>query len=156
MFQKPDPADDPPLSVSQLDEIVSEAEAYLCEVFRRKCRVPFVVEKEFVSHGFAWKVLDKRLLMFESSKSLNPRVRTKVLSHCSLFDPVYSPALKRFAEFLKSTARSNYSFFIYDGEILPKPILEEIAESQSEPVIILHHQELATLIDSNFTTMVAA
>src|SRR5437016_2650851 len=69
-FQRPDPADDPPLSVSQLDHIVNEAETYLCEIFRRKCRVPFIVEREFVSHGFAWRVLDKRLLMFESSKSL--------------------------------------------------------------------------------------
>lgn len=152
-FQRPDPADDPPLSVSELDQIVNEAETYLCEIFRRKCRVPFIVEKEFVSHGFAWKVLDKRLLMFESSKSLTPRVQTKVLSHCSVFEPTYGPALKKFAQFLKSSARSNHSLFIYDGVLLPDPILQDIAEAQSETVIILHHQELATLIDSNFTTV---
>jgi hypothetical protein len=155
-LQKPDPADDPPLDASQLDQIVNEAETYLCEMFRRKCRVPFIVEKEFVSHGFAWKVLDKRLLMFESSKSLTPRVRTKVLSHCSVFEPTYGPALRKFAEFLTSTARSNHSLFIYDGALLPDPILQDIAEAQSEAVIILHHQELATLIGSNFTTVVAA
>lgn len=155
-LQRPDSADDPPLSMTQLDQIVSEAETYLCEIFRRKCRVPFIVEKEFVSHGFAWKVLDKRLLMFESSKSLTWRVRTKVLSHCSVFEPTYGPALKKFAEFLKSTARSNHSLFIYDGELLPEPILKDIVEAQSEPLIILHHQELATLIDSDFTTVVAA
>jgi hypothetical protein len=155
-IQRPDVAPDPPLSAKQLDDIVYEAETYLSEIFRRKCRVPFIVEKEFVSHGFAWKTLDKRLLMFESSKSLSWRVRTKVLSHCSVFDPVYSPALKKFAEFLKTTARSNYSLFIYDGELLPEPILKDIAEAQSEPVIVLHHQELATLIDSNFTTVAPA
>lgn len=152
----PHPKANPPLDPKQLDEIVSEAEVYLCQIFRRKCRVPFVVEREFVSHGFAWKVLDKRLLMFESSKGVSRRIRTKVLSHCSIFDPVYSPALKRFAAFLKSTARCNYSLFIYDGEILPEPILDDIVKDQSEPVIILHHQELATLIDSNFTTIAAA
>jgi len=155
-FKKPDPKAAAPLSVSELDQIVNEAEIYLSEVFRRKCRVPFIVEKEFVTHGFAWKVLDKRLLMFESSKSISWRVRTKVLSHCSVFDPTYGPALKKFSEFLKGTARSNYSLFIYDGELLPEPILKDIAEAQTEPVIILHHQELAALIDSNFTTMVAA
>ncbi len=152
----PDPASGPALSISQLDEIVSEAETYLCEIFQRKCRVPFLVEKEFVSHGFAWKVLDERLLMFESSRSVNWRVQTKVLSHCSVFDQIYGPALKRFAEFLKSTGRSNHSLFIYDGELLAEPILKEIAQAQSEPVIILHHQELAALIDSNFITLVAA
>jgi TIR domain-containing protein len=152
---RPDPADDSPLSNKQLDDIVYEAETYLCEIFRRKCRVPFIVEKEFVTHGFAWRVLDKRLLMFESSKSLTWRVRTRVLSHCSVFDQVYGPALKRFAAFLKGTTHSNYSLFIYDGDLLPEATLKEIAEAQSEPVIVLHHQELATLIDSNFT-MVAA
>lgn len=156
LIQRPDPAADPPLSIKQLEKIVYEAESYLCEIFQRKCKVPFIVKKEFVSHGFAWKVLDQRLLMFESSRSLIPRVRTKVLSHCSVFDPVYSPALNRFAEFLKGTARCNHSLFIYDGELLPEPILNDIAEAQSEPVIILHHQELAALIDSNFTTLVAA
>jgi hypothetical protein len=155
-FQRPNPADDPPLNMIQLDLVVNGVETYLCEIFRRKCRVPFIVEKEFVSRGFAWKVLDKRLLMFESSKSLTPRVRTKVLSHCSAFEPTYGPALKKFAEFLKSTARSNHSLFIYDGDLLPDPILQDIAEGQSDPVIILHHQELATLIDSNFTTVAAA
>jgi hypothetical protein len=155
-IRRPDPGAHPPLSNKQLDNIVDEAETYLCEIFQRKCRVPFIVRKEFVSHGFAWKVLDQRLLMFESSRSLSRRVRTKVLSHCSVFDPVYGPALKKFAEFLKSTARCNHSLFIYDGELLPEPILNDIAEAQSEPVVILHHQELAALIDSNFTTVVAA
>ncbi len=144
---------DPPLDAAQLELIVGEAEKYLCEIFRRKCRVPSVVEKEFVDHGFIWKVLDKNLLMFESSKDRNARLRTTVRSHCSLFDQIYSPAIKRFDEFLKSSGRGNYSLFIYDGELLPGPQLEEIVKSHSEDVIILHHQELAALIDSEFTVL---
>jgi hypothetical protein len=66
---RPADSDDPPLSVGQLDKIVDEAETYLSEIFRRKCRVPFIVEKEFVSHGFAWKTLDKRLLMFDRRRA---------------------------------------------------------------------------------------
>jgi len=147
---------DPPLDAVQLELIASEAEKYLCEIFRRKCRVPSVVEKEFVNHGFIWKVLDKNLLMFESSKDRNTRLRTTVRSHCSLFDQIYSPAIKRFDEFLKSTGRGNYSLFIYDGELLPGPQLEEIVKSHSEDVIILHHQELAALIDSEFTILGAS
>ena len=155
-LQRPDATTDPPLNNAQLDEIVNEAEEYLCEVFKRKCRVPFIVEEVFLSHGFAWRVLDKRLLIFESAKSHSLRLQTKVLSHCSVFDPIYTPAIKRFGTFLKATERSNYSLFIYDGELLPKPQLQEIVEAQDEPVIILHHQELATLIDSNFTVLGAA
>jgi TIR domain len=155
-FQRPAATDAPPLSTTQLDDIVIEAEKYMCEIFKRKCRVPFIVKKEFVSRGFAWKVLDERLLMFESSKSLTWRVRTRVLSHCSIFDTVYGPAMKRFGDFLKGATRCNYSLFIYDGELLPRPQLQEIVESQDEPVIVLHHQELAALIDSNFTNVGAS
>jgi hypothetical protein len=32
------------LTAGQLDEIAVEAEQYLCDIFRRKCRVPFIVE----------------------------------------------------------------------------------------------------------------
>ena len=142
-----------PLSADQLTKIVTEAENYLCEIFRRKCRVPFIVEKEFVSQGFAWSVLDKRLLMFQSSKGTSWRVKTNVLSHCSIFDQVYTPAMKRFRDFLKQADRCSYSLFIYDGELLPESELREIA--QGELAIILHHQELAALIKSNFTTLAA-
>ena len=152
-LQQPAASDNPPLSTAQLEQIVGEAEKYLCEIFRRKCRVPFIVEKEFVSRGFAWKILDKRLLMFESLKRQSLRLQTKVLSHCSLFDQIYMPAVKRFRSFLNSTGRGNHSLFIYDGELLSPPQLEDLVESEPDDVIILHHQELAALIDSNFTTL---
>lgn len=156
-LQRPHDTADPPLSDGQLDQIVTEAETYMCEIFRRKCRVPFIVEKEFLSRGFAWKVLDKRLLMFQSSKSQSARLQTNVLSHCSLFDSIYTPAMKRFGEFLRTSDRCNFSLFIYDGELLTEPQLQEIVEAQNEPnIIILHHQELAALIDSNFTMLGAS
>ena len=149
------PAAAPPLTDDQLAQIVDEAEKYLCEIFQRKCRVPFIVEREFVSREFAWKVLDRRLLMYESSKSHSGRIRTKVLSHCSMFDRVYTPALVRFRAFLNETGRGNYALFIYDGDLLPDQQLETIA-AHEEDVIILHHQELAVLIDSQFTDLRAA
>ena len=57
-----------PLTEDQLNQIVSEAEGYLCEILRRKCRVPSIVEREFVSRGFDWNVLDKHLLMYRVIK----------------------------------------------------------------------------------------
>jgi hypothetical protein len=155
-LQTPDATAKPTLDASQLDEIVRAAEQYLCEIFQRKCRVPFLVREEFISHGFAWKELDKRLLIFESSKRAHPRVLTKVLSHCSIFDPNYSPALKRFGVFLKAAARCNHSLFIYDGELLPAWQLEEIVAANDDEMFILHHTELAALIDTNFTALAAA
>lgn len=152
-IQRPAAADIPPLNANQLDQIVHEAEKYLCEIFRRKCRVPFIVEKEFISHGFGWKMLDKRLLMFEAFKNRGARLQTKVLSHCSIFDQIYTPAITRFRDFLSATGRANYSLFIYDGDLLSDVQLLEHIETQEDPMIILHHQELAALIDSNFSTL---
>lgn len=151
-LQLPGHAVSPPLTDEQLGQILGEAEKYLCEIFRRKCRVPFIVEKEFVSRGFAWKVLDQRMLMYESSKTHSGRLHTKVRSHCSVFDQIYMPALSRFNTFLDGTGRGNYSLFIYDGELMPEQQLEDIAAGKGD-VIVLHHQELAALITSNFTML---
>ena len=141
-----------PLTEDQLNEIVSKAEGYLCEIFQRKCRVPSVVKREFVSRGFDWNVLDKHLLMYKSSKPHGARLHTKVRTHCSMFDQIYMPALNRFHAFLKDTEQSNYSLFIYDGELLAPPQLEDLAAGE-EDVIVLHHQELAALIESHFRAL---
>ena len=115
------------------------------------------MEKEFVSRDFAWRMLDKRLLMFESIKRHSSRLSTKILTHCSIFDQVHGPALKRFSTFLKNTGRPNHSLYIYDGELIPEPQLQDIIDARpaDDDVVILHHQELAALIDSNFTTFSA-
>jgi len=149
----PDPASKTPLTDDQLDEIVTAAEMYQCEIFQRKCRVPFIVEKQFVSQGFDWKEVDKRLLMFESLKRASVRLKTTVLSHCSIFDQIHGPAVERFRKYLKDTGRSNYSLFIYDGDLLSQVEIEDIVRNETEELIILHHQELATLISSNFTKL---
>jgi hypothetical protein len=145
----------PPLTAAELDQIVGEMEQYLCELLQRKCRVPTIVEKEFVARSFTWKLLDKRLLVGESVKGQDTRVPIKVLSHCSIFDQVHGPAMKAFADFMAKSGRPNHSLYIYDGEIIPEPqLLAFIKQNPSKDgVVILHHQELATLIDSNFTTL---
>ena len=151
-FHNPAPNVAQPLTEDQLNQIMNEADKYLCEIFQRRCRVPSIVEREFVSRGFDWNVLDKHLLMYRSSKAHGARMHTKVCSHCSIFDQIYMPALNRFDAFLKDTGRGNYSLFIYDGELLPPPQLEDLAAGE-EDVIVLHHQELAALIDSHFRVL---
>jgi hypothetical protein len=143
---------DPPLSPSQLDDIVEEIETYLCDIFRRKCRVPFIVQKEFVTKGYDWSVCDKALLMFESSKN-GGRVRTRIISHCSIFDQIYGPAITRFRRFIDTAGSLNYSLFIYDGDLLTNIELEDVIEDHDGKVIVLHHQELSSLIASNFSNL---
>lgn len=153
-FQTPTPGTTP-LSGDQFNEIVSETDEYLSEIFRRKCRVPFLVKKEFLSHGFAWVVLDHKLLMFESART-GGRLTTKIINHCSIFDVIYEPALRRFEAYLLKAGHANYSLFIYDGELLPDHEVQELARDCPGFVVVLHHQELAALIDSHFTMLSAA
>jgi len=145
-----------PLNDAQLEAIVVAAEKYQCEIFQRKCRVPFIVEKHFTLQGFDWNEVDKRLLMFESLRKQNMRLRTRVLSHCSIFDQIHGPAVARFRAFIRTTTPSNYSLFIYDGELLSEEEIEDIVHSEAEELIILHHQELASLLSSNFMKLEAA
>jgi TIR domain len=152
-MELPNPASTSPLTDEQLDQIVTAAEKYQCEIFQRKCRVPFIVERHFLSHGFDWKEVDKLLLIFESQKKANIRLKTRVLSHCSIFDQIHGPAVERFRKYLNETGRSNYSLFIYDGDLLSQVEIEDIVRNETEELIILHHQELKTLISSNFTTL---
>jgi sensor domain CHASE-containing protein len=81
---------------------------------------------------------------------------TKVLSHCSIFDQVYGPSIVRFHRYLNETGRHNYSLFIYDGELLSPSQLDELVEAEDGSVVILHHQELAPLLSSNFQRLGAA
>ena len=146
----------PPLQTDHLVSIVNEMEEYLCQLIQRKCRVPFLVEKEFLARSFTWKLLDKRLLVGESVKGTATRFPTKVLSHCSIFDQVHAPGMKAFSDFMAKSGRPNFSLYIYDGEMIPEPqLIEFIKQNPSkDSVYILHHQELATLIDSNFAMKV--
>ena len=146
----------PPLESGQLDSITHEMEDYLCELIQRKCRVPFIVEKEFVARKFTWNIVDKKLLVAESVKGKGTRFPIKVLSHCSIFDYVHVPGMKAFADFMAKTGRPNFSLYIYDGEMIPEPQLAEFVRTNpsEDNVFVLHHQELAALLDSSFAMKV--
>jgi len=143
-----------PLSSAELELIGKAAEQFLCEIFRRRCRVPFLVRNVFESKGFAWDVLDERQLMYRSSRKQGVRLTTRILSHCSIFEHIYGPALDRFRQFLRESPWANHSLYIYDGPLLPDSALVDVHDPDGEErFVILHHQELANLIHSNFTTL---
>jgi hypothetical protein len=141
-----------PLSNDQLERVVLEIETYLCEIFRRKCRVPFIVEKEFLHYGFDWTVKDKPLYMFGSVK-VGGRLSTTIISHCSIFDQIYKPSMQRFRKYVNQSDKANYSLFIYDGDLLSDEELANMLGNDEGEVVVLHHQELSSLISSNFKNL---
>jgi hypothetical protein len=138
------------LSNAELDRVTLEIETYLCDVFIRKCRVPFIVEKCFRDAGYDWQALNRALLMFRSYQRFNPRLDRTVHSHCSIFDQIYDPARTRFKNFLETQPRANHALFVYDGDLLPADDLEDYVD---DDMIVLHHQELSVLLASHFTKL---
>lgn len=143
----------PDIDNSVLYDIMDKMETYLCDIYRRKLRVPNLVRNHFVSRGFSWEELDRHKYIYDSLRQLDVRIRFRAISHCSIFDEVYKPALKVFTDYCASTP-ANYLLFVYDGEVLPDI---EIADLYTEAIvkatinlIILHNQEVSAVLDSVF------
>jgi TIR domain-containing protein len=141
------------LSVEQRDRVLTELEQYLCDIFQRKLRVPFLVEKEFTSRGYDWSNRDR--FIYEALRRSKGELRTRVFSHCSYFEGVYDPALLAFVQHLENTRpRSNYALYVYDGLGIPETQIEEIRRGarleDATDIIILHHEEIKHLLTSNF------
>jgi hypothetical protein len=146
-----------PLEDTELDRIMDEMESYLCEIYRRKSKIPYEVSKQFRAHDFAWTALDDSRRLYQSLKRYNVRIRHQILLHCSIFDEVYTPALQAFVAYAKQPAvgpQTNFRLFIYGGEVLPELEIEELytaAHLDDEAnLIVLHHQELLHLLASDF------
>lgn len=139
------------LSSDDLDKIVLELETYLCDIFMRKCRIPFKVKKNFLNAGYDWCTLNQSLSVYRSQQQHNVRIRTTVHSHCSIYSTIYPPSFKHFKDFISNQPHANYSLFIYDGELLSDDELADLAELLDSETIILHHQEISALLASNFT-----
>jgi hypothetical protein len=144
------------LSDSQLESILEEIEGFLAEIFRRKLRVPYLVATEFTGSGYDWNERDN--LIYESLKSHKGNLRTRVYSHCSHFEGIFDPALASFVKHLKATMpAANYALYIYDGALISDAQIEDIRfQSRLEDdtsVIILHNQEIAALLHTNFSSL---
>ncbi|MFI5331033.1 MAG: toll/interleukin-1 receptor domain-containing protein [Desulfobaccales bacterium] len=143
----------PTIDDSVLYDIMDKMETYLCDIYRRKLRVPNLVQNQFVSRGFSWEELDRHKYIYDSLKQNDLRIRFRAISHCSIFDEVYKPALKVFAEYCDSTPAS-YLLYVYDGEILSEIEMEDLYSEaivkKAMNLIILHNQEVSTILDSIF------
>ncbi|POA82133.1 hypothetical protein C1883_28725 [Pseudomonas protegens] len=138
------------LSTSDLEKITLEIETYLCDIFIRKCRIPFLVEKCFRDAGYDWQALNRALLMFKSHRKFSLRLSRTVHSHCSIFDQIYDPARIRFKSFLQTQPHAHHALFVYDGDLWPEDDLKDYLD---DDMIVLHHQELSALLTSNFTKL---
>lgn len=150
------PAENHPIPALHLEGILQEIENFLSEIYRRKLRVPVLVEKEFTSRGYEWSVRDN--FIYQAIQKNFGTLRTRVYSHCSRFEGIFDPALSAFAKHLMNASpNANYALYVYDGMVIPQSQIKEVmfaARIEEETsIIILHTQEVAALLHSNFKSL---
>jgi len=134
-----------------ISDVMNKMEGYLSEIYRRKLRVPFIVKNQFISRGFSWQELDPHKYIYDSLKQMSSRLRIRALSHCSMFDEIYTPALNVFTKYCAGSY-ANFILFIYDGEVLPDREIDDLYDDPRlrdvSNLIILHNQELSAILDT--------
>lgn len=141
------------LTNEQLESILDEIERFLGEIFRRKLRVPYLMETEFTGKGYTWSARDH--IIYEALKNNNGRFSNRVYSHCSHFEGIFDPALNAFVKHVGTAVpTANYKLYVYDGRVISQEEIQQIQHQgrieEETTIIILHYQEIAALLRTNF------
>jgi hypothetical protein len=113
------------------------------------------MEEVFRTQGYTWVSADADKGVFLARRQRLPLPEVFVLSHCTVHDAMWIPALRAYAEFLKtypSIARINQTVCVYDrAKSLAIAEYNTIdAELQGLPFYLVNRDELPILLASNF------
>jgi len=156
---KPSGADGQPLSATEWSAVRSEVDEVLLSAYRRSMRTVSTASRAFSDKGFVWTDVDRSRRMYSALKAGSALPALTVLSHCSVHDPDYMPALRTFGEFIETypdIARVNYKVCVYDREegALKNSEMQAIdRQFGGRTFILAHYEELRNLIESNFTSL---
>jgi hypothetical protein len=146
------------LTDGEWQKVRAEIEEVLLSAYRRRLLILARAEKIFRENQFDWLVVEERLRMYQAERKQLPLPSTIVLSHCSIHDVTYLPALQAYADYVQQfpqIATVNYKLCVYDRErVLSKSEFAQIQKSiRGTPFILAHYNELPVLILSNFTRL---
>lgn len=144
-----------PLADDEWADVLAHIQELLLAAYVRRTKLRAYAERAFTAAGFTWLAIDEARRMFKARRQRQALPPNVVLSHCSIHDATYVPALKAYADFiarLGNLAEINHKVCIYDRErVLSDPEIDAIAqEFGALPFILAHYNELGVLILSNF------
>jgi hypothetical protein len=147
-----------PVSDEDWARLSERVEDLLLETYRRRLRTTTRAEEVFRKNGYDWTIRDPERRVFQSDRSNPPLPTVSVLSHCSIHDVTWIPALKAFERFLHdfpAIAEISQKLCIYDRDgPLWDAQIEDIYENlNSMPFILAHRDELPLLLSSNFSSL---
>lgn len=146
------------LTDEEWEKVRKEIDEVLLSAYRRRLLILARAEKIFRDNQFDWLVIKEELRMYRAERKQLPLPSTIVLSHCSIHDITYLPALRAYAEYVQhfpQIATVNYKLCIYDRDrpLSDSEYLQIYKWLSGTPFIPAHHNELETLIFSNFTRL---
>jgi hypothetical protein len=155
---KPNGVDGMPLTDVEWSKVLHEINELLFQAYQRRLRTVFHAERSFRSHGFDWIAIDLRRRMYRSNRPQPLMPQLTVLSHCSIHDISYVPALRAYARFidgLPNRTELNQKVCVYErDQVLAEAEIETIREELQElPFILAHHNELGILLGSGFSRL---
>jgi hypothetical protein len=153
---KPGGLDGQPLADTEWQSVRATMDEVLLSGYRRRLLLLSRAERAFRENGYDWSVLDQRMRMYKANRK--QPLPLAVLSHCSIHDITWMPALKAFADYiakLRDVADLNFKLCLYDREkslsqAETQYIYQQLGRSLFYPT---HHNELGLLLLSNFARM---
>jgi hypothetical protein len=150
--------DGTPLTDPEWENVRAEIDELLLATFRRRLKILSRAKAAFEVSGYQWHSVDERLRMYRADKSTARLPKVIALSHCLVQDITYVPALKAYWNYLngyQDLAAVNQKLCIYDRDSVLSPTeMQTLSDNIPKMnVILAHHNELAMLLASNFTTL---
>ena len=153
---KPNGLDGQPLADTEWEAVRATMDEVLLSGYRRRLLLLSRAETAFRENGYDWSVLDQRMRMYKADRKQG--LPLSVLSHCSIHDITWMPALKAYADYitkLRDVAGLNFKLCLYDREkrlsnAETRYIYQELGR---EPFYPTHHNQLGMLLLSNFARM---
>ena len=135
--------------LSNSDEVLSEVQGFLKDIYLRKREIPRKVQEKFVSWKYSWQPVPTRRLIFESLKS-GRMLKKTVLSHCPLYEGLHVFVAKNYLDIiLRDNHKHNYKLLIYDGQLLREKEKSDFlveAHLGEENICVVHHEEVGEFL----------
>lgn len=155
---KPGGVDGQPLSDEDWGNIIRKVEDLLLEIYRRRQRTTTRAEEVFRKNGYNWTARNAEKRVFLANRPIPRLPAVSVLSHCSVHDVTWIPALQSYERYLDAypgIAKINQKVCIYDRDrALSDVEIDTVYESLTgTPFILVHRDELPLLLSSNFSSL---
>ena len=106
------------LNKEDLEGITEELELFLSDIYAKQHELPFLAQAIFTHAGYQWSKFIQEYPIYKSVKQTR-RGSMKTISHCSVYDGIYSEDLNAYMNLLEGKEElCNYRLYLYGGSVL--------------------------------------